>query len=72
MELVKGRQLKAGIQIEICSEAHHQCVKVGTQTRKLRGQRQQGYDEKKVERGKAQSKKKNWQQQKNKKERKKR
>jgi hypothetical protein len=47
-------------------------VKVGTQTRKLRGQRQQGYDEKKVERGKAQSKKKNWQQQKNKKERKKR
>jgi hypothetical protein len=45
-------------------------VKVGTQTRKLRGQRQQEYDEKKTERGKAQSKKKNLQQQKNKKERK--
>jgi hypothetical protein len=31
---------------------------------KLRGQRQQGYDKKKAERGKTRSKKKNWQQQK--------
>jgi hypothetical protein len=45
---------------------------VGTQMTKLRGQRQQGYDKKKAERGKTQSTKEELATTKNKKERKKR